>query len=208
MNRVDISNEENSSEIFKPAENIPIENKKRNPREEKNKPNQSKEEEKEDMSNLKEKLSKQYYIAKIKKWKTMFPEILKPMRINYEKKSVKQLMEFEKQLEYSVAMANSGSIIQSSVLGTAGIIEKFSTKYGVNLNGYQKVLLTNGNFVNILKELECKYSGDMQQNIWARLTSTMVYSATLLHFHNTNQIKEILKKEKVNKKMEEKYKDI
>ena len=136
---------------------------------------------------LEGKLALQSIKSKIKKWKSCFPEETKIFKLK-ENATYEELKDLEKQIEFSVACSNGGAIIQSTVLGAAGIAEQFGPMYGLQLKGYQSVLATNESFRRTLLELECKYSDKMYTSIFGRLASTMIYSGTIVHFSNTQEL--------------------
>ena len=78
---------------------------------------------------------------------------------NDDSQTYDELVDLEKQIEYTVGTANAGSMIQTTVLGLSTLLENKGPSFGINLQGYSSLLMTNENFKKTLLELECIYGG-------------------------------------------------
>lgn len=151
---------------------------------------------------IEEKLAYQKIRNKITKWKNSFPKETKDFKIkndmNYD-----DLVDLEKQIEYSVGTANAGSVIQSTILGATTIIENKGPSIGFQLNGYSSVLMTNENFRKIMLELECIHGGGYSSPYY-RLLTTMLYTASIVHLSNKQKI-EAKMEDSISKEKTDKY---
>ena len=166
--------------------------------------------EKKEELTLELRLAKQSITAKINRWKSAFPNITKDIKIK-PTMTYDELVELEKQAEFTVSTSNGGAIIQTTVLGGAGIAEQFGPLYGLQLQGYQRALMSNDTFKKTLLELEVKYSDKLHTGVWGRLMSSMVYSASVIHLSNKQKlIAEMNNKlgNEMDNNLNEKYKDL